>query len=184
MVYRGMGVGGLRRIRARNETGAIKVPDDTPLVCRVRDRMRRAKTGAAPCLHCERGARREPCWYSGSANLGLSVAEGARVAGVVIIASECVEARHGSEAGRNGSDRSDRHRRDRGLDRDHRSNRRRLRVRGGGVALRHTPSEAARSGGRCLRRRPRTTNRSSSPARPCGARRRSESSMGQHQFTA
>lgn len=79
-VLRGMGVGGFAEYALVTETGAIKVPDDTPLdvACVIGCAV---QTGAGAVLNTARVEPGSTVLVLGLGGIGLSVVQGARVAG-------------------------------------------------------------------------------------------------------
>lgn len=93
VVYRGMGVGGFAEYALVTETGAVKVPDDTPLdvACVIGCAV---QTGAGAVLNTAMVEPGATVLVLGLGGIGLSVVQGARVAGASrIIASDPVAAR-------------------------------------------------------------------------------------------
>jgi Zn-dependent alcohol dehydrogenase len=80
LVYRGMGVGGFAEYALVTETGAVKVPDDTPLdvACVIGCAV---QTGAGAVLNTARVEPGATVLVLGLGGIGLSVVQGARVAG-------------------------------------------------------------------------------------------------------
>jgi S-(hydroxymethyl)glutathione dehydrogenase / alcohol dehydrogenase len=80
LVYRGMGVGGFAEHALVKETGAIKVPDDTPLdiACVIGCAV---QTGAGAVLNTARVTPGSTVLVLGLGGIGLSVVQGARIAG-------------------------------------------------------------------------------------------------------
>lgn len=93
VVYRGMGVGGFAEYALVTETGAVKVPDDTPLdvACVIGCAV---QTGAGAVLNTAQVEPGATVLVLGLGGIGLSVVQGARVAGASrIIASDPVASR-------------------------------------------------------------------------------------------
>jgi len=93
VVYRGMGVGGFAEYALVSETGAVKVPADTPLevACVIGCAV---QTGAGAVLNTARVEPGATVLVLGLGGIGLSVVQGARVAGAArIVASDPVSAR-------------------------------------------------------------------------------------------
>ena len=93
LVYRGMGVGGFAEYALVTETGAVKVPADTPLdvACVIGCAV---QTGAGAVLNTARVEPGATVLVLGLGGIGLSVVQGARAAGAArIIASDPVAAR-------------------------------------------------------------------------------------------
>lgn len=93
IVYRGMGVGGFAEYAMVTETGAIKVPDDTPLdvACVIGCAV---QTGAGAVLNTAKVEPGATVLVLGLGGIGQSVVQGARVAGASrIIVSDPVAAR-------------------------------------------------------------------------------------------
>lgn len=80
LVYRGMGVGGFAEYALVTETGAVKVPDDTPLdvACVIGCAV---QTGAGAVLNTARVEPGSTVLILGLGGIGLSVVQGAHVAG-------------------------------------------------------------------------------------------------------
>lgn len=98
VVYRGMGVGGFAEHALVTESGAVKVPDDTPLDvasvigCAV-------QTGAGAVLNTASVVPGATVLVLGLGGIGLSVVQGARIAGAArIIVSDPVADRRGLAA--------------------------------------------------------------------------------------
>lgn len=92
-VWRGMNVGGFSEYTLLNETGAIKVPEDTPLdvACVIGCAV---QTGAGAVLNTARVEPGATVLVLGLGGIGQSVVQGARVAGASrIIVSDPVAAR-------------------------------------------------------------------------------------------
>ena len=94
IVYRGLGVAAFAEQVVIQETGAVKIPADVPLEvacvigCAVQTGRRRR------AVHRRRGHRATPRSCSGSGGIGLSIVQGARLAGATtIIASDPVAER-------------------------------------------------------------------------------------------
>ena len=93
LVYRGMAVGGFAEYALVTETGAIKVPDDTPLdvACVIGCAV---QTGAGAVLNTAKVEPGATVLVLGLGGIGQSVVQGARVAGAArIIASDPVAER-------------------------------------------------------------------------------------------
>lgn len=93
VVYRGLGVGGFAEYVLTHETGAVKVPDDTPLdvVCVIGCAV---QTGVGAVLNTARVEPGATVLVLGLGGIGQSVVQGARVAGAArIIGSDPVPAR-------------------------------------------------------------------------------------------
>lgn len=89
-VYRGMGVGGFAEYALVSETGAVKVPDDTPLdvACVIGCAV---QTGVGAVLNTARMEAGATVLVLGLGGIGLSVVQGARLAGASrIVASDPV----------------------------------------------------------------------------------------------
>ncbi len=84
VVYRGMGVGGFAEHALVSETGAVKVPADTPLevACVIGCAV---QTGAGAVLNTARVEPGASVLVLGLGGIGLSVVQGARVAGAARI---------------------------------------------------------------------------------------------------
>jgi Zn-dependent alcohol dehydrogenase len=92
-VYRGLGVGGFAEYVLTSETGAIRVPDDTPLdvVCVIGCAV---QTGVGAVLNTAQVEPGATVLVLGLGGIGQSVVQGARVAGAsCIIASDPILAR-------------------------------------------------------------------------------------------
>jgi Zn-dependent alcohol dehydrogenase len=97
-VYRGLGVGAFAEQVLTHETGAIKVPADTPLdvACVLGCAV---QTGVGAVLNTARVEPGATVLVLGLGGIGLSVVQGARVAGASrIIVSDPVEARRDAAA--------------------------------------------------------------------------------------
>ena len=93
LVYRGLGVGGFAEYVLTTETGAIRVPDDTPLdiVCVIGCAV---QTGVGAVLNTAQVEPGATVLVLGLGGIGQSVVQGARVAGASrIIASDPIPAR-------------------------------------------------------------------------------------------
>jgi S-(hydroxymethyl)glutathione dehydrogenase / alcohol dehydrogenase len=93
VVYRGMGVGGFAEYALVSETGAIKIPADTPLdvACVIGCAV---QTGAGAVLNTARVEPGATVLVLGLGGIGLSAVQGAHVAGAArIIGSDPIEAR-------------------------------------------------------------------------------------------
>jgi Zn-dependent alcohol dehydrogenase len=93
MVYRGLGVGGFAEYVLTTETGAIRVPADTPLdvVCVIGCAV---QTGVGAVLNTAQVEPGATVLVLGLGGIGQSVVQGARVAGASrIIASDPIPAR-------------------------------------------------------------------------------------------
>ena len=87
-VYRGLGVGGFAEYVLTPENGAVKIPDDTPLevACVIGCAV---QTGVGAVLNTARVEPGATVLVLGLGGIGLSVVQGARVAGAArIIASD------------------------------------------------------------------------------------------------
>jgi S-(hydroxymethyl)glutathione dehydrogenase / alcohol dehydrogenase len=87
-VFRGLGVGGFAEYAMCNETGAVKVPDDTPLetACVIGCAV---QTGVGAVLNTAKVEAGATVLVLGLGGIGLSVVQGARAAGAAqIIASD------------------------------------------------------------------------------------------------
>jgi len=87
-VYRGLGVGGFAEYAMANETGAVKVPADTPLetACVIGCAV---QTGVGAVLNTARVEPGATVLVLGLGGIGLSVVQGARAAGAArIVASD------------------------------------------------------------------------------------------------
>ena len=84
LVYRGMSVGGFAEYALANETGAIKVPDDTPLevACVIGCAV---QTGAGAVLNTAQVTPGATVLVLGLGGIGLSVVQGAHIAGAARI---------------------------------------------------------------------------------------------------
>jgi Zn-dependent alcohol dehydrogenase len=92
-VYRGLGVGGFAEYVLTTETGAIRVPDDTPLdvVCVIGCAV---QTGVGAVLNTAQVEPGATVLVLGLGGIGQSVVQGARVAGASrIIGSDPIAAR-------------------------------------------------------------------------------------------
>jgi Zn-dependent alcohol dehydrogenase len=97
VVYRGLGVGGFAELVLTTETGAVKVPDDTPLdvVCVIGCAV---QTGVGAVLNTARVEPGATVLVLGLGGIGQSVVQGARVASAArIIASDPVAERRDAE---------------------------------------------------------------------------------------
>jgi S-(hydroxymethyl)glutathione dehydrogenase/alcohol dehydrogenase len=93
MVYRGMGVGGFAEFALVSETAAVKIPTDTPLdiACVIGCAV---QTGAGAALNTAQVVSGSTVVVIGLGGIGLSVVQGARVAGASrIIASDPIAER-------------------------------------------------------------------------------------------
>jgi Zn-dependent alcohol dehydrogenase len=93
VVYRGLGVGGFAEYVLTTETGAVKVPDGTPLdvVCVIGCAV---QTGVGAVLNTAKVEPGATVLVLGLGGIGQSVVQGARVAGASrIIASDPIPAR-------------------------------------------------------------------------------------------
>jgi S-(hydroxymethyl)glutathione dehydrogenase / alcohol dehydrogenase len=93
LVYRGLGVGGFAEYALAIETGAVRVPDDTPLdvVCVIGCAV---QTGVGAVLNTAEVEPGATVVILGLGGIGQSVVQGARVAGASrIIASDPIAAR-------------------------------------------------------------------------------------------
>jgi S-(hydroxymethyl)glutathione dehydrogenase/alcohol dehydrogenase len=86
MVYRGMSVGGFAQYALADETGAVKVPDDTPLeiACVIGCAV---QTGTGAALNTAKVVPGATVLVLGLGGIGLSVVQGAHVAGAARIIS-------------------------------------------------------------------------------------------------
>jgi Zn-dependent alcohol dehydrogenase len=84
LVYRGLGVGGFAEYAMANETGAVKVPADTPLetACVIGCAV---QTGVGAVLNTARVEPGATVLVLGLGGIGLSVVQGARAAGAARI---------------------------------------------------------------------------------------------------
>jgi Zn-dependent alcohol dehydrogenase len=92
-VYRGMGVGGFAELALVLEAGAVKVPEDTPLevACVVGCAV---QTGAGAALNTARVEAGATVLVLGLGGIGLSLVQGARIAGATrIVASDPIAGR-------------------------------------------------------------------------------------------
>jgi Zn-dependent alcohol dehydrogenase len=92
-VYRGLGVGGFAEYAMTNETGAVKVPADTPLetACVIGCAV---QTGVGAVLNTAKVEPGATVVVLGLGGIGLSVVQGARAAGAAqIIASDPLDGR-------------------------------------------------------------------------------------------
>jgi S-(hydroxymethyl)glutathione dehydrogenase/alcohol dehydrogenase len=92
-VYRGLGVGGFAEYAMCSETGAVKVPDDTPLetACVIGCAV---QTGVGAVLNTAKVEPGATVLVLGLGGIGLSVVQGARAAGAAqIIASDPLDGR-------------------------------------------------------------------------------------------
>jgi Zn-dependent alcohol dehydrogenase len=92
-VYRGLGVGAFAEYVIASETGAVKVPDDVPLdvACVIGCAV---QTGVGAVLNTARVVPGATVLVLGLGGIGLSVVQGARIAGASqVIASDPVPAR-------------------------------------------------------------------------------------------
>jgi Zn-dependent alcohol dehydrogenase len=97
-VYRGLGVGGFAEYAMCNETGAVKVPDDTPLetACVIGCAV---QTGVGAVLNTAKVEPGATVLVLGLGGIGLSVVQGARAAGAAqIIASDPLDWRRDAAA--------------------------------------------------------------------------------------
>lgn len=97
-VYRGLGVGGFAEYAMCNETGAVKVPDDTPLetACVIGCAV---QTGVGAVLNTAEVEPGATVLVLGLGGIGLSVVQGARAAGAAqIIASDPLDWRRDAAA--------------------------------------------------------------------------------------
>jgi Zn-dependent alcohol dehydrogenase len=93
VVYRGMGVGGFAEYALVSETGAVKIPDDIPLdvACVIGCAVQTGAGAALNTAHVDPGSS---VLVLGLGGIGLSVVQGARVAGAArIIGSDPIESR-------------------------------------------------------------------------------------------
>ena len=131
VVYRGLGVGGFAEQVITQSTGAVKIPSDVPteIACVIGCAV---QTGVGAVLNTARVEEGATVLVMGAGGIGLSIVQGARLAGAAaVIVSDPVAGRR-EVAGRLGAthlvDPGDRRRRG-ALPRDHERHRRRLRVR-------------------------------------------------------
>jgi Zn-dependent alcohol dehydrogenase len=97
-VFRGLGVGGFADYAMCNETGAVKVPDDTPLetACVIGCAV---QTGVGAVLNTAKVEPGATVVVLGLGGIGLSVVQGARAAGAAqIIASDPLDWRREAAA--------------------------------------------------------------------------------------
>jgi Zn-dependent alcohol dehydrogenase len=97
-VFRGLGVGGFAEYAMTSETGAVKVPDDTPLetACVIGCAV---QTGVGAVLNTARVEPGATVLVLGLGGIGLSVVQGARAAGAAqIIASDPLAGRRRAAA--------------------------------------------------------------------------------------
>jgi Zn-dependent alcohol dehydrogenase len=97
-VYRGLGVGGFAEYAMCSETGAVKVPDDTPLetACVIGCAV---QTGVGAVLNTAKVEPGATVLVLGLGGIGLSVVQGARAAGAAqIIASDPLDWRREAAA--------------------------------------------------------------------------------------
>lgn len=80
VVYRGMNVGGFAEMALVSESGAVKVPDDTPLeiACLIGCAV---QTGVGAALNTADIAPGDSVLVIGAGGIGLAVIQGARIAG-------------------------------------------------------------------------------------------------------
>lgn len=93
VVHRGLGVAAFAELVVTPETGAVRIPDDVPLdvACLIGCGV---QTGVGAVLNTARVEEGASVLIAGLGGVGLSVVQGARVAGAaVIIASDGVAAR-------------------------------------------------------------------------------------------
>ncbi len=93
VVYRGMGVGGFAEYALVSETGAVKIPPDVPLdvACVIGCAVQTGAGAAMNTAHVEPGST---VLVLGLGGIGLSVVQGARVAGAArIVASDPIDDR-------------------------------------------------------------------------------------------
>ena len=98
LVYRGLGVGGFAEYAMANETGAVKVPADTPLetACVIGCAV---QTGVGAVLNTAQVEPGATVLVLGLGGIGLSVVQGARAAGAAqIIASDPLDWRREAAA--------------------------------------------------------------------------------------
>jgi S-(hydroxymethyl)glutathione dehydrogenase / alcohol dehydrogenase len=92
-VFRGLGVGGFAEYAMTSETGAVKVPDDTPLetACVIGCAV---QTGVGAVLNTAKVPEGATVLVVGAGGIGISIVQGARIAGASkIIVSDPVAAR-------------------------------------------------------------------------------------------
>jgi Zn-dependent alcohol dehydrogenase len=92
-VYRGLGVGGFAEYAMANETGAVKVPADTPLetACVIGCAV---QTGVGAVFNSAKVEPGDTVLVIGLGGVGISIVQGARIAGAArIIVSDPVSAR-------------------------------------------------------------------------------------------
>jgi S-(hydroxymethyl)glutathione dehydrogenase/alcohol dehydrogenase len=97
-VFRGLGVGGFAEYAMCSETGAVKVPDDTPLetACVIGCAV---QTGVGAVLNTAKVEPGATVLVLGLGGIGLSVVQGARAAGAAqIIASDPLDWRRDAAA--------------------------------------------------------------------------------------
>jgi S-(hydroxymethyl)glutathione dehydrogenase / alcohol dehydrogenase len=97
-VFRGLGVGGFAEYAMCSETGAVKVPDDTPLeiACVIGCAV---QTGVGAVLNTAKVEPGATVLVLGLGGIGLSVVQGARAAGAAqVIASDPLEWRRDAAA--------------------------------------------------------------------------------------
>ena len=97
-VFRGLGVGGFAEYAMCNETGAVKVPSDTPLetACVIGCAV---QTGVGAVLNTAKVEPGATVLVLGLGGIGLSVVQGARAAGAAqIVASDPLEWRRRAAA--------------------------------------------------------------------------------------
>ena len=97
-VFRGLGVGGFAEYAMTSETGAVKVPDDTPLetACVIGCAV---QTGVGAVLNTAKVEPGATVLVLGLGGIGLSVVQGARAAGAAqIIASDPLDWRRDAAA--------------------------------------------------------------------------------------
>ena len=97
-VYRGLGVGGFGELVITQESGAIKVPDDTPLeiACVIGCAV---QTGVGAVLNTARVEPGDSVLVLGLGGVGIAIVQGARIAGASrIIVSDPVSERRDAAA--------------------------------------------------------------------------------------
>jgi len=99
VVYRGVGVGAFAQYVLTQESGAVPIPADTPLeiACVIGCAV---QTGVGAVLNCARVAEGDTVLVMGLGGIGMSIVQGARLAGASrIIVSDPVSARRDAAAG-------------------------------------------------------------------------------------
>ena len=105
-MFRGLGVGGFAEYAMTSETGAVKVPDDTPLetACVIGCAV---QTGVGAVLNTAKVEPGATVLVLGLGGIGLSVVQGARAAGAAqIIASDPLDWRRDAAATMGATDRA------------------------------------------------------------------------------